>query len=185
MNLFTKQKHTHRLRKQSCGCQRAAVRRAVDQESGIHTHTVCVVSQACLALCDPMDCRPPGPSAHGSSRREYWSGLPFPSAGCLPDPGIRPGSPALQMGCSPSEPPENTTVCRIISNSVCVCVCEWASEQGPVSAGALLLYRVQVGKSPRENRACVCVCTYIYINWIILLYIWNWHIVNQLYSNIK
>jgi len=30
------------------------------------------------------------------SRQEYWSGLPFPSPGDLPDPGIEPGSPALQ-----------------------------------------------------------------------------------------
>ena len=30
------------------------------------------------------------------SREEYWSGLPFPSPGDLPDPGIKPGSPALQ-----------------------------------------------------------------------------------------
>ena len=32
----------------------------------------------------------------GFSRQEYWSGLPFPSPGDLPDPGIVPGSPALQ-----------------------------------------------------------------------------------------
>ena len=39
------------------------------------------------------------------SRQEYWSGLPFPSPGDLPDPGIEPGSPALQAGALPSEPP--------------------------------------------------------------------------------
>ena len=32
----------------------------------------------------------------GFSRQEYWSGLPFPSPGDLPDPGIEPSSPALQ-----------------------------------------------------------------------------------------
>ena len=31
----------------------------------------------------------------GFSRQEYWSGLPFPSSGDLPNPGIQPGSPAL------------------------------------------------------------------------------------------
>ena len=35
------------------------------------------------------------PPSMGFSRREYWSGLPFPSPGDLPDPGIKPGSPAL------------------------------------------------------------------------------------------
>ena len=40
-----------------------------------------------------MDCRPPGSSVHGISRQEYWSGLPFPPPGDLPDPGIKPKSP--------------------------------------------------------------------------------------------
>ena len=40
----------------------------------------------------------------GFSRQEYWSGLPFPSPGDLPDPGIEPGSPALQADALPSEP---------------------------------------------------------------------------------
>ena len=38
------------------------------------------------------------PLSMGFSRQEYWSGLPFPSPGDLPDPGIKPGSPALQAG---------------------------------------------------------------------------------------
>ena len=41
----------------------------------------------------------------GSSRQECWSGLPFPSPGDLPDPGIEPWSPALQADALPSEPP--------------------------------------------------------------------------------
>ena len=40
------------------------------------------------------------------SRQEYWSGLPFPSPGDLPDPGIKPRSPALQVDSLPSEPLE-------------------------------------------------------------------------------
>ena len=39
------------------------------------------------------------------SRQEYWSGLPFPSPGDLPDPVIKPGTPALQADSSLSEPP--------------------------------------------------------------------------------
>ena len=39
------------------------------------------------------------------SRQEYWSGLPFPSPGDLPEPGIKPRSPALQADPLPSEPP--------------------------------------------------------------------------------
>ena len=41
----------------------------------------------------------------GFSRQEYWNGLPFPSPRDLPDPGIKPRSPALQADALPSEPP--------------------------------------------------------------------------------
>ena len=45
----------------------------------------------------------------GFSRQEYWSGLPFPSPGDLPNPGIEPGSPALEAGTLTSEPPGKWT----------------------------------------------------------------------------
>ena len=45
------------------------------------------------------------PLSMGFSRQEYWSGLPFPSPGDLPNPGIEPGSPALQADALSSEPP--------------------------------------------------------------------------------
>ena len=57
--------------------------------------------QSCLTLCDPMDCSLLGFSVHGISRQEYWSGLPYPPPGNLPDSGIEPGalkSPALAAG---------------------------------------------------------------------------------------
>ena len=41
----------------------------------------------------------------GFSKQEYWSGLPFPSPGDLPNPGIKPRSPTLQADTLPSEPP--------------------------------------------------------------------------------
>ena len=44
--------------------------------------------QLCLTLCYAMDQSPPGSSIQGFSRQEYWSGLPCPSPGDLPDPGI-------------------------------------------------------------------------------------------------
>ena len=52
-----------------------------------------LVTQSCLTLCYPMDCSLQAPLSMGFSRQEYWSGLPFPSPGDLPDPGIEPGSP--------------------------------------------------------------------------------------------
>jgi len=50
-----------------------------------------------------MDCNLPDSSLHGIF--QYWSGLPFPSPGDLPDPGIKPGSPTLQADALLSEPP--------------------------------------------------------------------------------
>ena len=45
------------------------------------------------------------PPSMGFSMQEYWSGLPFPSPGDLPDPGIEPRSPAFQADALTSEPP--------------------------------------------------------------------------------
>ena len=44
------------------------------------------------------------------SRQEYWSGLPFPSPGDLPDPGIECGPPAMQADALLSEPPGNPII---------------------------------------------------------------------------
>ena len=57
------------------------------------------------------------------SREEYWSGLPFPSQGDLPDPGIECRSPALQADALPSEPPgkpesDEYQPCTLLSTSV-------------------------------------------------------------------
>ena len=46
------------------------------------------------------------PPSMGFSRQEYWSGLPFPSPEDVPDPGIKPGSPALQADSLSFEPPK-------------------------------------------------------------------------------
>ena len=52
-----------------------------------------------------MDCRRQSPQSTGFSKKEYWSGLPFPTLGDLPKAGIEPGSPALQADSLLSEPP--------------------------------------------------------------------------------
>ena len=50
-------------------------------------------------------------------RQEYWSGLPFPSPGDLPDPGVEPGSPALRADALPSEPP-GSNMCPCIGRQI-------------------------------------------------------------------
>ena len=54
-----------------------------------------VVPKSCLTFCDPMDCSQ-APLPMGFPRQEYWSELPFPCPGDLPNPGIEPTSSALQ-----------------------------------------------------------------------------------------
>ena len=59
------------------------------------------VAQLCPTLFDPAH---QASLSMGFSRQVYWSGLPFPSPGDLPDPGMEPRSPALQADALPSEP---------------------------------------------------------------------------------
>ena len=61
------------------------------------------VAQSCPTLCDPMDYPYQAPQSMGFSRQELWSGLPFPSPGNLPNPGMEPRSPALWADALPSE----------------------------------------------------------------------------------
>ena len=55
------------------------------------------------------------PMSTGYSRQEYWCGLPFPSPGDLPNPGIEPRSPALQADSLLFEPPGQTHHTHIIN----------------------------------------------------------------------
>ena len=63
------------------------------------------VAQLCPTLCDQWTVAYQGPLSMGFSRQEYWSGLPFPSPGDLPDPGIESRSPTLQADPLTSAPP--------------------------------------------------------------------------------
>ena len=55
-----------------------------------------LVTKSCPAVATPWTVAHQAPLSTGFSRQEYWSGLPFPSPGDLPDSGIEPRSPALQ-----------------------------------------------------------------------------------------
>ena len=55
---------------------------------------MCVCAQLWPTLCNPKDCiAHQAPLSMGFPRQEYWRGLPFPSPGDLPNPGIEPVSP--------------------------------------------------------------------------------------------
>ena len=62
-----------------------------------------LVAKSCLTLATPWAVARQAPLSMGFSRQDYWNGLPFPSPGNLPDPGIEPRSPAVQADSSTTE----------------------------------------------------------------------------------
>ena len=62
-----------------------------------------LVAKWCPTLATPWTVACQAPLFMGFSRQKYWSVLPFPSPGDLPDPGIKPRSPALQADSLPTE----------------------------------------------------------------------------------
>ena len=72
---------------------------------------LCLVTQSCLTpvcvwlFATPWTVAYQAPLSMGFSRQEYWSGLPCPLPGDLPNPGIKPRSPTLLADSLPSEPP--------------------------------------------------------------------------------
>ena len=70
---------------------------------GLHGGGGGLVAKLCPTLATPWTIAHQAPLSMGFSRQEYWSGLPFPSPGDLPNPGIEPRSPALQADSLPTE----------------------------------------------------------------------------------
>ena len=158
-----------------------------------------------LWLCDPVDFSPLGSSVHGILRQEYWSELPCPSLGYLPNPKIKPRDWIhllhhlhWQVGSLPEVPPEKHPF--LLLN-------QWTSEvnknpeiQGrkalgnasspwrtvwwycSVSESQVLWMAYMAKESFKKKKKSGYIYTY---NWFILLYSRNEHIVNQLYFNKK
>ena len=78
-----------------------AMKPVYNWDENLPSYCICC-AQLRPTLCDPLDCSPPGSCPWDSL--EYWSGLPCPSPGDLPNPGIELRSPALQVDSLPSEP---------------------------------------------------------------------------------
>ena len=95
------------------------------------------------------------PPPMGFSRQEYWSGLPFPSPGDLPNPGIKPRSPALQADTLTSEPPGTvwiTTNWKILQEMgipdhlTCLLRNLYAGQEATVRTGHGTVNWFQIGK---------------------------------------
>ena len=95
-------------------CDAVACSPSVDYSPGILTHQKSETESASHSALHVQLFATPWTAAHQAprsmqfSKQEYWSGLLFPSPGHLPDPGIEPGSPALQADSLLSEPSEKT-----------------------------------------------------------------------------
>ena len=75
------------------------------QNYSINIHGGGLVNKSCLILATPWTVSCQAHLSMGFPRQECWNGLPFPSPGDLPNPGIEPGSPAWQANSLPTEPP--------------------------------------------------------------------------------
>ena len=88
----------------------ASVEKTVDS-AALRLSEAIVKLLSCVRLfATPWTVTCQAPQSMGFSRQKYWSGLPFPSLGDLPDPGIEPRSPTLQAEALPSEPPGNPEI---------------------------------------------------------------------------
>ena len=76
-----------------------------------HTHTV---TKLCLTLCSSWTIAHQAPLSMGLPRQEYWSGLPFPSAGDLPDSGIKTESLVTASGFFTTESPEKPPLLKLV-----------------------------------------------------------------------
>ena len=104
--------------------QSIRLQRVRHELSDSHFHLpLCLVTQSFPTLCNPTRLLCPW----GFSRQEYWSGLPHPPPGDIPNPGIEPGPPASQVNSLLSEPPgkHHFPTQRLINNFI-ECFSLWA-----------------------------------------------------------
>ena len=78
------------------------------------------VVESCPTLCDPMDCSLPGSSLHRilQARVLEWAAISF--SGDLPDPGIKPRSPAFRADTLTSEPRASVCMYTIYKYAMCI-----------------------------------------------------------------
>ena len=118
--------------------------------AGFSPHNaLCGHAQLCPTLC-PWTVARQAPLSMGFSRQKYWSGLPFPSPGDLPDPGIEPRSPALQKDSLLSEPPGKPIMpcnCHLFPTQCCVTNCpktQWLKTAATTTLGPWVTWAVLI-----------------------------------------
>ena len=86
----------------------------------------------------------------GFSRQAHWRGLPFPSPGDLPDPGIKPGSPALQADALSSEPQIHNFKSRHVPHKIVSHLARWTTAPTPELPAAGAGSDAEGGAPPRR-----------------------------------
>ena len=110
------------------------------------TDFMCVYAQSCPTLSDPINCGPPGSSVHGIFQARILEQVAFPPPGDLPDPGIKPTSPALAGGFFTIGPPGKPLIDLLELNDI-----RWRRKWQPTPVflpGKSHWWRKLVGYSP-------------------------------------
>ena len=139
------------------------------QESPSTALKVKVKSLSCVRLfATPWTKVHQAPPSMGFSRQEYWSGLPFPSPGNIPDPGLEPRFPSLQADTLTSEPPGNLATNLLIVEG------QWHSMstmvwQGPIEVFTTLPFTLresehQLGREKKREPILFWTMKCIYQN---------------------
>ena len=102
-----------------------------------------VVVQSCLTRCNPWTVARQAPLSMEFSRQNYWSGLPFPFPGDLPNPGIKPRSLAVQADTLPSEPSGKS------------------SEKSSCVETSIVLLKGFLWEEPSKHCCCCCVTSVV------------------------
>ena len=129
-SVVQKQAVSHHLRPLLDSCTLPPTKRELSNQNndtkmgGSHTRCVCAQALSHVRLfATPWTAQPSRLLCHGISRQEYWSGLPFPFPGDLPNPGMEPISPALTGRFFTTEPPGKPLVKgKMLQNSL------WSNE---------------------------------------------------------
>ena len=110
------------------------------------TDFMCVYAQSCPTLSEPINCGPPGSSVHGIFQARILEQVAFPPPGDLPDPGIKPTSPALAGGFFTIGPPGKPLIDLLELNDI-----RWRRKWQPTPVflpGKSHWWRSVVGYSP-------------------------------------
>ena len=100
-----------------------------------------IVTQSCLNLCHPLDCSLPSSSVYGILQARILEWVARPSPRDLPDPGIKPRSPALQADSLPSEPPGKLATRQRLAKG----------KEGNLSGSLILLHIWLHGPATRQH----------------------------------